>query len=266
MPAIRGITISVGYASTLAVCLPRNMRHLTECLVVTSPEDAATQAVAASVPGVRVLVSDAGTRHGARFNKGLLMEEGFDALGREGWLLILDADILLPDHLPLDHLRPTRLHGARRRVLDDPAAWSPELDWRTCAVHRDGGAIGFFQAFHADDPALKGKSPWYDVTFAHAGGGDAYFMGHWPGINRVVLPLEVLHLGTPDRNWFGVDAEGRDLMARFVHQNGWRRAMAKHSPEAVARAGEVVDRVEVPGYPSSSFELPFVRRAKERRG
>ena len=34
---IRGITISVNYAPLLAVTLPRNMRHLSECVVVTSP-------------------------------------------------------------------------------------------------------------------------------------------------------------------------------------------------------------------------------------
>ena len=266
MPDLRGITCSVNYGPLLAVTLPLNMRHLTECLVITSPDDEETQEVACSVPGVSLHVTDAFTRHGARFNKGLSFEEGFDALGRHGMLWIWDADILFPDDVPFDQLRPRTLHGCQRRILEDPSRWSPDLDWRTCPKSRDGGPIGYSQIFSADDPALAGKRPWYDVTFAHAGGGDAYFMEHWDAAHRTVLPFDVLHLGKTDWNWFGTDQAGVDMMARFVRENGWRGAARKHSEESARRAPEIVDRVRVPGYPESSYELPFVRRAKRSRG
>jgi hypothetical protein len=264
LPAIRGITVSVGYAEQLAVTLVRNMRHLAECWVVTSPEDEATQAVARAVPGVRLHVTDAHRRHGARFNKGLCMEEGFEAMGRDGWILVHDADVILPDAIPFDRLRPDALHGARRRILEDPARWRPDLNWNACPPVRDGGAVGFFQLFRAEAPTLRGKRPWYDVSFAHAGGGDAFFLSLWPRDKQVILPIDVLHLGPNDTNWFGADPEGRDLMAAYVHRNGWRRAMAKADPTAVGRVGEIAERVAVPGYPPSDFELPFVRRAKGR--
>jgi len=263
MPAIRGITISVGYAPLLSVTLVRNLRHLTECLVVTTPEDEDTKAVARSIPGVRIFETGAFTRHGARFNKGLAMEEGFEALGRHGWCCIFDADILLPDVLPLADIRPDTLYGARRRVLEDPNKWQPDLNWNVAPHAKDGGPIGFTQLFHAD--AIKDKRPWYDVSFGHAGGGDAFFIGHWPPGKRVVLPFDVLHLGPVDKNWFGLDPEGQDMMAAFVHRNGWRRAMAKADPTAVDRVPEIVERVEVPGYPKSDYELPFVKRAQQSR-
>lgn len=264
MPGIRGITISVGewYASTLNICLVRNQRHWVESLVVTAPGDPSVK-VARRVPGTRVLESDAGTRYGAKFNKGLLMEEGLDALGRHGQIMIVDADVLLPDSLPFERFRPDALNGARRRILEDPAKWRPDLDWRMLPLHPDGGPIGFCQWFSADAPSIKDKRPWYDVTFPHAGGGDAFFMTHWA--KKEVLPFEVLHLGPVDTNWMGADQEGRDLMAKYVHHNGWQRAMKKHAPEAVARAGELPGRIEVPGYPPSTFDLPFERRAKQRR-
>lgn len=129
-------------------------------------------------------------------------------------------------------------------------------------MSRDGGPIGFFQAFHADDPSIRDKRPWYDVSFGHAGGGDAYMVEHWNPANRVVLPFDVLHLGPTDSHWFGTDQAGIDMMARFVHENGWRGAMRKHGPDAVKRAETPVHRVEVPGYPKSTYELPFVRRAQ----
>lgn len=240
------------------------MRHLTSCLVVTAPGDPCGD-VARAVPGVGVFETDAFTRHGARFNKGLAMSEGLDVLAPDGWCLIHDADILFPDVLPLDRLRPDTLHGARRRVLDDPAKWHPGLDWNTCPVWRDGGPIGFFQCWHAADPAVKGKRPLYDVSFGHAGGADAAFLARWPRQKLTVLPLEVLHLGPTDSHWFGCDPAAVDLMARFVTENGWRRAASKFTPEQVARAGEVPHRVDVPGYGISDFDLPFVRRARQGR-
>ena len=264
---ITGITISVNYGPLLSITLGRNMRHMCECLVITSPEDTETQAVAHSTPGVRLHITDAFTRHGARFNKGLAFEEGFDLLGREqaGRLLIWDADILFPSEMPLSLFRPGCLHGARRRVLFDPTKWTPDLNWRSCPLNHDGGPIGFCQLFDASDPALAGKRPWYDVSFAHAGGGDAFFMGHWTPDKKRMLPIEVLHLGPVDSHWFGTSPDAIDMMAAFVIRNGWSRAAAKHDKTAVDRVGEIQERVQVPGYDASTFELPFVRRAKSRR-
>jgi hypothetical protein len=262
---LRGITVSIGYAETLRVTLVHNMRHLAECLVVTSPEDRETQEVIRSVPGARLHVTDAATRHGARFNKGLCMEEGFDVLGREGLICVFDADILFPDALSLDRLRPGFLHGARRRILDDPARWRPDLDWSRLPLHPDDGPIGFAQIFSADDPYLAGTRPWYDVSFAHAGGGDAYFMRHWPRPRWSILPIECLHLGRVDTNWFGTDAEGREIMAAFVHRNGWRSIAGGHDPGAADRVGTIADRVTVPGYEPSTFDLPGRLSPRHRR-
>ncbi len=250
----------------LALTLPRNIRHLSECWVITSPEDELTHEVVSSTPGARIFVTDAATRHQARMNKGLCIEECFDQMGRHGWLWIFDADILFPEHVPLDLLQPNRLHGCRRRIIEDPAQWHPCLDWRMCPFSRDNSCIGYTQIFRGDDPALAGKRPWYDVSFSHAGGGDARFLEHWHPSKRTVLPFDVLHLGRTDVNWFGTSQEARDMMARFCIENGWRGAARKHSPEAAKRAPEIIERVQVPGYPTSTFELPFVRRTRQLRG
>src|SRR4051794_33826296 len=90
MVALRGITISVGYSEFLAITLAANMRHMKEQLVITSPEDMASQEVARSVHGVELFVTDAATRHGAYFNKGLCFEEAWDYWGRDGWFCIWD--------------------------------------------------------------------------------------------------------------------------------------------------------------------------------
>lgn len=265
MPALRGIVVSVGewYARTLSICLVRNMRHMVECVVVTAPGDPSIE-IARAIPGVRLHITDDFYKHGAKFNKGLSLQTGFDVLGRHGWILVHDADVIFPDVIPFERLRPDRLHGARRRILDDPGKWHPALDWATCPLSRDGNSpIGFFQLFHADDPHLQNKPWWYDVTFAHAGGADAAFLTHWPRSHHAILPFEVLHLGPNDRHWFGTDDESIAMMARFVTENGWARAAAKFSREQVERAAPIVERVDVPGYPKSDFILPFVRRAQQ---
>lgn len=261
---LRGITISVNYSEVLKITLVRNMRHLSECLVVTDLEDHATREVCQGIPGVHVLSTDAFTRHGARFNKGLGMEEGFDAMGRHGQIVIWDADILFPNDFSLGPLKPDTLHGCRRRMLENVAEWHPDVDWTRYPHSRDGGPIGFWQCFNADDPAIRDKRPWYDVSFSHAGGGDAAFIMHWTPLTRKVLPIDVLHLGQTDVNWFGTDQQGRDMMARFVRENGWRNAVRKHSEESASRSPEVIHRVDVPGYGISDFELPFVKRAQMR--
>ena len=211
---------------------------------------------------MRLFETDAFTRHGAAFNKGLAFEEGFDFLGRDGWILIWDADCLFPEGMDVSRARPTALNGARRRILKDPLQWREDLDWRNCPVSRDGGPIGFFQLFHAADPAIRDKRPWYDVSFAHAGGGDAYMLTHWGPNDKPILPVEVLHLGPKDTHWFGTDAQSRKVMEAFIVRNGWRHSHPWILPEAANQVGDITERVEVPGYAPSGFELPFVRRAQ----
>lgn len=267
MAAIKGITVAVGewYARTLEICLAANMRHLTECLVVTAPGDPAVE-VAARVPGVRTYETMDFYAHGARFNKGLCIEKGFDVLGCDGFVAIFDSDCIWPDSMPFHLLSPNKLHGMRRRILEDPDRWHPGLDWSKCPLAADGNApIGYAQIFHADDPRVATVRPWYDVSFPHAGGGDARFLEHWPTTHRAMLPIECLHLGKPDLNWMGTDPESRDLMAKYVTENGWTRAVKNFDPAAARRAGPLPGRVEVPGYPVSDYELPFERRARADR-
>jgi hypothetical protein len=257
---VRGITISVGYADALRITLPRNVGKLSECMVVTSPTDVGTLEVVQSVPGVRLHVTDAFTRHGAWFNKGLAFEEAMDTYGRHDQLCIWDADIVFPSVIPWEAMRPNQLNGARRRVLLDPSEFRDGLDWRNLQIHRDGGPIGFFQCFNADDPVLRDRRPWYNVNFPHAGGCDAEFIQHWPVSHRCVLMIDVLHLGRPDMNWFGTSPEAREQMAAFVHRMHWPAAMRWHDAGALERVGATIERVEVPGYPTSDFQMPFERR------
>jgi hypothetical protein len=200
MIPIRGIVVCVDYDCELEITLPRNMRHFTECLVITSPADKKTSRVVAEVPDARCYVTDAFYRSGAKLNKGLALEEGFTALGRWGTILVWDADIVLPDAIPLPKLDRDTLYGAPRRILHDPKRWSSSLDWRQIPVDKDPTVPGYFQLFNAEAKCLQSR-PWYGIDFTHAGGGDAVFMMKFK--QRAKLPFEVLHLGPNNKNWFG---------------------------------------------------------------
>lgn len=264
MADIRAITISVGYAPQLGITLRRNRRHFGgDCLVVTSLDDDATIEVCRMTDGVQVFRTDAFTRHPpSRFNKGLAMEEGLSHMGRHGQILIWDADILLPDELPLPPLDPEILYGIKRRELSNPASWRPGLDFRTLPIMTDGGPVGFFQLFHASASCLRSRGTWYDPTFPHAGGGDAYFMELFHPSKRKVLPISALHLGQRDTNWFGVDPESRAIMDAYCVKHKFRRGRGIN-PSILDRVGEVPERVEIPGYPTD-FEMKHVIRERNR--
>jgi len=240
---IRGIVICVDYDDLLKITLEQNMRFMDECVVVTSLADERTRALVqdtASRYNVRLHQTDAFYRYGAKFNKGLAMEEGFDVLGRHGWIVVWDADTLFPDDMPVwqliqsGRLRGDTLYGPNRLLLDDPRLWTPDFDWSRAHDTWDGVFAGYFQLFEATDPHL-GQLPWYDVTFTHAGGGDGAFQARWPDNKKERLPFKVLHLGPRDTNWCGrisVRADGETLpstaaesgeaMRAFLSYKGWR--------------------------------------------
>ena len=54
---------------------------------------------------VEVFETTAFVDHGAAFNKGYALEQGFDVRGRHGWIAIIDTDIVLPPYMPWMHFR-----------------------------------------------------------------------------------------------------------------------------------------------------------------
>lgn len=244
MIAFKGIVICVNYDDLLQITLPRNMRHMTECVVVTSHEDKRTINLASDVPSVRTFCTDAFYRQGAKFNKGWAMEEGLDVLGRDGWILIWDADIILPENMNFGELDKETLYGCPRKILKDVKQYVPGMSWLnqvpTQGTERspvgwessyDPGYPGYFHLFHTSANALV-NTPWYDPKYVHAGGCDAAFSRKFR--KKCKLPIEVLHLGPRDTNWMGrvseridgdsiPEAEDRKQeLEKMFRTKGWR--------------------------------------------
>ena len=211
---MNGLVVCVNYADFLARTLPRNASHFDHIVVVTTPDDVATRAVVHGCDHAELFVTQAFTKHGAVFNKGLAIEEGFDFLGRDGWMCVWDADTVMPRDMDLNDLPPNRLYAPRRRICSKPERWDDGEDWRRFPRYRDREFAGYFQLFHASDPVLATR-PWYGTHWRHAGGCDSDFQAKWPRERKVRLPFDVLHLGKPGVNWAGRTPDHQHILRQL---------------------------------------------------
>ncbi len=237
---MKAVTVCVQYDDLLAISLPANIKHFEKTLVVSSPDDTATHELVNSIPGAELFITDAFYRNGARFNKGLGLEEGFDELGRSGWILIWDADIVLPDNLRIDEskLDPECLYGCHRRIMKDPseALADPPRSWDSYPRHEEFELAGYFHLFNAAASSIA-KRPWYGVDWMHAGGCDSVFQEKFPKDKKFRLNFDSLHLGEVDVNWLGrttqrvdgtVPANAQELRENLQKMLKTRRKFGKH--------------------------------------
>ncbi len=200
---MRSITVSVDYGDILAITLPYMRHHFTEAMVVTTPSDCETIAVA-NANHCQVHQTKTFYARGALFNKWAALEEALDLYGRHGWLCILDADVVWPREFPLFSQEIGKLYAPLCRwVAEVPSSIPPESAWRKFPLRPNRAEwAGYTQIFHAGDPVL-GDPPWHQTNWIHAGGADSFFQRKWAKKDKVRLPFEALHLGPHGRNWCG---------------------------------------------------------------
>lgn len=203
---MRAITIAVDYEDLLSIVLSYNRHHFEEWWVVTVPGDPCLN-LCADYDNVKVCRTTAFEIEKGLFRKWAALEEGLDAMGREGWIVVMDADVLWPSHLPSDW-NPVQgyLYTPYRRILPYwPETPIPsEREWLNLDRHwQESEWAGYTQVFHADDPVLQNVRPWYDPSWIHCGGGDSFFQALWPRPKKIRPTWEVLHLGPHGANWFG---------------------------------------------------------------
>ena len=169
-----------------------------------------------------------------RFNKGLMINLGLAHLRNRGWLVHLDADIVLPDRLRFilnkSRLDEDCLYGADRVNIVGRGHWEAikrSVGYRrqyryrylvaAASVPADAGRlgarllhneygycpIGFFQMWHSRHGERR-----YHFAQGSAEHSDVLFALQWPACQRILLPgLFVYHLESePARigaNWGG---------------------------------------------------------------
>ena len=232
---LEGLTVSVNYADFLDETLSQNLDHFDEFVVVTARDDRATQAVC-DRHGVICVKSDVYREDPLdRFNKGLMINLGLAHLRHRGWILHLDADVVLPDRLRFilnkSRLDEDCIYGAdrvnvvgsgpwraikqspnyqrqyRHRYLVSPAGGAPGASNRLGArlLHNEYGycPIGYFQLWHS-----KHRDRRYHFAQGSAEHSDVLFALQWPAARRILLPgVFVYHLESEPAkigaNWNG---------------------------------------------------------------
>lgn len=200
---MKAIMVSVDYGDILNLTLPRNKHHFDEVMVVTSSKDKETQRIA-NKNKVNLFVTDSFYSDGAIFNKWRAMEEGLDAFGREGWLSIMDADVIWPQKVN-KRLKKGNIYSPGRCILKDIHIPLPKENvWQSLPRHiyDEYSFAGYTFIFHADDSYLP-EPPWHEIDWSHAGGADTLLQQRWPQSHKIRLHWSVLHLGPPCKNWCG---------------------------------------------------------------
>ncbi len=199
---MNALIVSVDFADLLDVTLEYNRHQFDRVIVVTTPQDIDTQIVAGK-NNAEVFQTESFYDRGAIFNKHKAMEEGLDFMGREGWICLMDADVLWPKKLPHFELGIGNIYGPLRRVMDPPTFPIAD-DWQQFPHYLLKAKViaGFSQIFHGSDPAL-GKPPWHELDWTHGAGADTSLQKKWSKHNRRRLPFSVLHLGEVGVNWCG---------------------------------------------------------------
>lgn len=212
---LHGLTVCDGYADYLAITLAQNVRNFDRFVVVTGPDDRETPRVCDRY-GAECIVCDRLHSDGAPFRKGAAVNDAIRHLGLDEWILILDADVVLPatfrEDLEKRVLNPGCIYYTKR--------WGPELEalpdfvkgiergtswhdlyWQFARKDtarfedRNGNDIehfpfGYFQLFHPSAHSLRSLTvprEWYPENFRTAEYADMLFGQKYPPAKQVTL-------------------------------------------------------------------------------
>jgi hypothetical protein len=203
---ITAIIVCVDYADFPAITLPATVATVDRVCVATAPHDEATLAVCRAA-SVEIAVYPRFSGGGVSFDKAGGLNFLLDRLRPQGWVLSLDADIVLPRRLEINGLERSHLYAAHRRMIADPEQWREYLasrDFTPFARYGPGlkagraGLLGYFQLWHFPTFPQR-RFP----RSCNAAGYDTAFGRLWPKSHRRYLEGDVVHLGVNKANWNG---------------------------------------------------------------
>lgn len=226
MKTIEAVVICYNYSDFLEVTLPHNLNCVDRLVVVTHPSDKHTQRLCDKY-SVDCIKTEVFHDDNDRFNKGRAINLGLQNLRHDGWLLHIDADILLPPRfhhaLHMAKLDKTKLYGCDRLNSKSYENWErykhktvPQHAWRFMVnpqeefplgsrlVHLEYGycPIGYFQLWSS---SVRRQ---YPIVCGSAEHSDVLFAVQWPRQDRILLPeFFVYHLESEEvkmgANWGG---------------------------------------------------------------
>ncbi len=206
-PPVRKIDIvivSVDYNDFLSISLENNLKLVENITVVTSEKDKICQELCKKF-GVNCIITERMYEDGAVFNKGKAINEGIKSLTDPDWILLLDADICLPDDFNKVWLEfpknPESLITCERyfcKDYDSYKVWkSDNKDYK--GKKERSKWLGYFQLFNSS--IISDINKVYPEEFEDAAWSDITFRNKFS--KKVEINTTVAHLGDAYTNWKG---------------------------------------------------------------
>lgn len=207
------LVTSVNYGDCLRETIPHNVEICDKIYLVTSQKDILSQEICARFPDkVKCIVSDVFFENGAIFNKGKGLNLAFKAAEKKDWLLISDADILLPTNLK-DMIADIRdkdaLYGINRIIIKEKhnletakrVSLKATYIGKPYELSRMHPIRGYFQLFHTKSMYYRNKG--YRTDIPTAASSDLSFSHQWPKNKSFCFKADCIHLGQNAQNWEG---------------------------------------------------------------
>jgi hypothetical protein len=224
---LEAVTVCVGYADFLAYAILYNKPLLDYWIIVTTPDDKDTIALA-DQSGLHCIQTKVFYEKDSVFNKARGINEGLKYLKKTDWLLHLDGDLVLPpktrsilEKIPLDK---SNIYGIDRMLCKSFYDWCKYIEKPTVQYTPDifinpgpfeigtrvakletGGflPIGYWQLWHSS----MGRNVYPDAHDS-AGRTDMLHALRWHRLNRQLLPEIIgIHLESESckmgTNWNG---------------------------------------------------------------
>jgi len=172
---IDAILTCVNYDDYLKFSLPENVKHFDRFVVVTDAEDKATSDIVLKNDAICVIRANE-DKFEANGAKGRAINDGLKALEPEGWVLHLDADIILPDNfreiLEAQSLDEEKLYWVTRKQPRTEQQFAEYLKDKTTIKAWEGlnpegspdrwsGPFGYFQLFNIKSEVIKSSKTLY---------------------------------------------------------------------------------------------------------
>ena len=261
MQKLECVTVSVGYGDILGV-VAKYVRHLFDrWVIISTPDDRETREVCRKY-SLPIRLTKEFYRGGSDFNKGHGIALGMDQLEGSGWVMHMDADIILPPDLrrwlESAHLDESCIYGFDRVMVKSWADWCRvrdsgyiqhdyhcrcnfppgyEVGTRWVSPLHGWVPIGFAQLFHgsADTPHGFHQKP-YPSWHNSASRSDVQFALQWDRRHRQIVPeVLALHL---DSEPSALGTTGRVVEPHGLGRPQPSTAHQGHAPELCASCVE----------------------------
>ena len=195
------IVVSVNYNDFLITTLKTNLLNFENVTVVTSSEDKLCQEICKKY-GVNIVITDVMYENVAKFNKGKAINSAINSLIDPGFILLIDADIIIKNSINTDNLDFDVLYTSDRwmcETYNDLIKIENDPNDLSKLYNESDKGIGFFQLFHYS------KASSYPESSDNAAFSDLLFRDKF--INRQNINNTVIHLGKSYQNWDGRKTE-----------------------------------------------------------